>query len=100
MANMNTMPSVREMQTAYQKSDSSYDGIFFLAVRTTGIFCRPSCRARKPRPENVALCGSVREPLFAGFRPCKRCRPLAAIEAPPPWAQRLLAEIDANPAQR
>ena len=45
---MNTMPSIKEMQRAYLRKDTSYDGIFFLGVRTTGIFCRPSCPARKP----------------------------------------------------
>ena len=50
---MNHLPPAREMQQAYQQSDPSYDGIFFVAVRTTGIFCRPSCPARKPLPENV-----------------------------------------------
>jgi len=97
---MNTLPPLREMIRAYQKSDSSYDGIFFLGVRTTGIFCRPSCRARKPRVENVTFFAGVREALFAGFRPCKRCRPLAASGTPPAWVERLLAEIDLDPGKR
>jgi AraC family transcriptional regulator of adaptative response/methylated-DNA-[protein]-cysteine methyltransferase len=97
---MKTLPPPREMIRAYQKSDFSYDGIFFLGVRTTGIFCLPSCRARKPRPENVMFFASVREALFAGFRPCKRCRPLVAAGTPPAWAERLLAEIDAEPTKR
>ena len=74
---MQTLPPTTEMQRAYLASDASYDGVFFLAVRTTGIFCRPSCRARKPRPENVVYFATARKALFAGYRPCKRCRPLA-----------------------
>ena len=62
---MNTMLSVKEMQRAYLKKDASYDGIFFLGVRTTGIFCRPSCPARKPLPENVDYFSNVREAVFA-----------------------------------
>ncbi|MCI0682741.1 MAG: methylated-DNA--[protein]-cysteine S-methyltransferase [Gemmataceae bacterium] len=97
---MKTIPPIAEMQRAYQKSDAGYDGIFFLAVRTTGVFCRPSCRARKPKPENVTYFASAREALFAGFRPCKRCRPLAVNGRPPEWAEKLLAEIDAAPTAR
>ena len=91
MADMNTTPSVREMKRAYLGKDASYDGIFFLGVRTTGIFCRPSCPARKPLPKNVAYFSNVREALFAGDRPCKRCRPLDTNGQPPKWVSAALA---------
>jgi len=65
MAAMNTLPPIEEMQRAYLEKDVSYDGIFFLGVRTTGIFCRPSCPARKPLPEIVNYFSNVREALFA-----------------------------------
>jgi AraC family transcriptional regulator of adaptative response/methylated-DNA-[protein]-cysteine methyltransferase len=94
MMAMNTTPSVKEMQRAYVQKDASYDGIFFLGVRTTGIFCRPSCPARKPRPENVNYFSNVREALFAGYRPCKRCRPLDTSGRPPEWVVRALALAD------
>ncbi len=55
---------------------SEADGRFYYAVRTTGIFCRPSCAARKPRVENVEFFGSAEDAIRAGYRPCKRCRPL------------------------
>jgi AraC family transcriptional regulator of adaptative response/methylated-DNA-[protein]-cysteine methyltransferase len=87
---MNTMPSIQEMQSAYLSKDSTYDGIFFLAVRTTGIFCRPSCPARRPLPENVNYFSSARDALSAGFRPCKRCRPLDTGGRPPEWIERAL----------
>jgi AraC family transcriptional regulator of adaptative response/methylated-DNA-[protein]-cysteine methyltransferase len=51
------------------------DGTFFYSVRTTGVYCRPSCGARLPRPENVRFHASREEAEGAGFRPCKRCRP-------------------------
>src|SRR5262249_38962179 len=87
---MNTMPSIKEMQRAYLHKDTSYDGIFFLGVRTTGIFCRPSCPARRPLPENVNYFWSAREALSAGYRPCKRCRPLDTNGRPPEWIGRAL----------
>jgi AraC family transcriptional regulator of adaptative response/methylated-DNA-[protein]-cysteine methyltransferase len=55
--------------------DQAADGRFFYSVRTTGVFCRPSCAARLARPENVAFHATVADAERAGFRPCKRCRP-------------------------
>jgi len=57
--------------------DAAADGIFFYAVRTTGVYCRPSCGARAPRPENVVFHPSAAAAEAAGFRPCRRCRPEA-----------------------
>ncbi|MEM8606608.1 MAG: bifunctional DNA-binding transcriptional regulator/O6-methylguanine-DNA methyltransferase Ada [Myxococcota bacterium] len=50
-------------------------GQFYYAVRTTGVFCRPSCASRRPRPENVEFFESTQDARSAGYRPCKRCRP-------------------------
>ncbi len=97
---MTSLPSQTEMERAYRKSDSTYDGVFYLGVRTTGVFCLPSCGARKPLPRNVEYFATPREAVFAGYRPCKRCRPLSAIGEPPPWAGRLLTEIERNPSRR
>ena len=55
--------------------DAAADGAFVFAVTTTGVYCRPSCPARRPRRENVRFFALVREAEAAGFRPCKRCRP-------------------------
>ena len=63
--------------------DSSHDGRFFYAVSTTGIFCRPSCSSRRPRPENVLFFDKPQEATSAGFRPCLRCRPLSAPGSSP-----------------
>ena len=97
---MNSLPPVTEMRRAFLKGDASYDGVFFTGVRTTGIFCRPSCTARKPRPENVEFFATPRDAAFSGYRPCKRCRPLEADGRPPAWVQRLLARLEADPAAR
>jgi AraC family transcriptional regulator of adaptative response/methylated-DNA-[protein]-cysteine methyltransferase len=97
---MESLPSLQEMERATSEGDASYDGIFFVAVRTTGVFCRPSCPARKPLPRNREYFASARAALFAGFRPCKRCRPLATDGRPPEWVARLLAEVERNPKTR
>jgi AraC family transcriptional regulator, regulatory protein of adaptative response / methylated-DNA-[protein]-cysteine methyltransferase len=55
--------------------DAQQDGKFFYSVRTTGVYCRPSCAARRARPENVAFHLTVADAERAGFRPCKRCKP-------------------------
>jgi AraC family transcriptional regulator of adaptative response/methylated-DNA-[protein]-cysteine methyltransferase len=88
------------MLGAFLGRDRSYDGLFLTAVRTTGIFCRPSCGARKPRPGNVEFYGSTREALLAGYRPCRRCRPMEPAGQTPPWLRELLSEIDADPSRR
>jgi len=58
--------------------DHAYDGAFVFAVRTTGVYCRPGCPARRPKPENVVFFGSAQAAEAAGFRACLRCRPDAA----------------------
>jgi AraC family transcriptional regulator of adaptative response/methylated-DNA-[protein]-cysteine methyltransferase len=94
------MPTRAEMLRAFQERDASYEGIFLIGVTTTGIFCRPTCSARKPRPENVEFFSSARDALFAGFRPCRRCRPIRPAGAAPPWLEPILAEIEGNPTTR
>jgi AraC family transcriptional regulator of adaptative response/methylated-DNA-[protein]-cysteine methyltransferase len=96
---MNALPPIAEMERAYRSSDASYNGLFFLGVRTTGIFCRPTCPARKPLPKNVEYFATARAALVAGYRPCKRCRPLE-VDDGPPWASQLLAEVERDPASR
>ena len=64
------------MYRALVARDASYEGVFYLGVRTTGIFCRPTCPAKKPKRENVHFFGSTREAVAAGYRPCRRCTPM------------------------
>jgi AraC family transcriptional regulator of adaptative response/methylated-DNA-[protein]-cysteine methyltransferase len=68
--------------------DKSADGAFVYAVVTTGVYCRPSCAARPPKPQNVRIYATGDEAARAGFRPCKRCRP-----DEPPAAERHAAAI-------
>jgi AraC family transcriptional regulator, regulatory protein of adaptative response / methylated-DNA-[protein]-cysteine methyltransferase len=60
--------------------DANADGTFFYSVKTTGVYCRPSCPARLPRRENVAFHDTATDAEAAGFRPCKRCKPGASAE--------------------
>lgn len=94
------LPTQSEMMQAFLHADASFDGIFVTAVRTTGIFCRPTCPARKPRPENVTFYATSREALVSGYRPCKRCRPLEAAGEAPVWLRPLLADLERDPARR
>lgn len=65
----------RACWSAVVRRDREADGAFFYSVRTTGVFCRPSCISRLARRENVNFHSTVRQARLAGFRPCKRCRP-------------------------
>src|SRR5215469_14563387 len=60
---------------AVRARDAAADGHFVVSVKTTGVYCRPSCVARRARPENVAFHATPADAEKAGFRPCKRCRP-------------------------
>lgn len=64
-----------EMWQAIVHCDTTYDGKFYYGVKTTGIYCRPSCKSRVPNIENVCFFVTQKEAEEAGFRPCKRCRP-------------------------
>ncbi|MEI6875873.1 MAG: methylated-DNA--[protein]-cysteine S-methyltransferase [Spirochaetota bacterium] len=91
--------SREEMELAFYGRDASFDGMFFAAVKTTGIFCRPSCSARKPLRDNIVFYSSASEALYGGYRPCLRCRPLRS-EADPEWVETLVDEIGNDPGRR
>jgi AraC family transcriptional regulator of adaptative response/methylated-DNA-[protein]-cysteine methyltransferase len=89
-----SLPSRDTMVAAFLNRDSHYEGVFFTGVKTTGIFCRPTCRARKPKPENVDFFRSTGEALNAGYRPCKVCRPMEPAGASPKWIRKLLRRLE------
>lgn len=94
------LPDEDVMYQAFAERDASFEGIFVMGVRTTGIFCRPTCPARKPRRENVEFFPRAGDALAAGYRPCLRCRPLDAEGAAPDWLRPLLDAVDADPGRR
>ena len=81
--------------------DRAMDGVFFYAVRTTGVYCRPSCPSRRPRPENVVFFRSRSGAERAGFRPCKRCKPEqdARTDANSEIVEKVCRYIDTHPDQ-
>ena len=76
-----TIPDNEKWQ-AVVSCDKSYDSLFFYGVKTTGIFCRPSCRAKTPVREHVVFFDNSKTAIDAGFRPCKKCRPDKAVFEP------------------
>ncbi len=80
--------------------DPQYEGCFITAVKTTGIFCRPSCRARKPKAENVEFMATTQDALRGGYRPCKVCKPMEPLDATPPYIQSIINELHADPYLR
>ncbi len=95
-----TLPSTDEMYQALVDRDAEYEGVFFVGVTTTGVFCRPTCSARKPNRDNVQFFPTSRDALAGGFRPCKRCRPLHASGDSPDWLDPLLERIEQEPNRR
>lgn len=88
------------MYQALVKRDPSFEGIFFVGVRTTGIFCRPTCSAKKPARENVDFFANSSEALEGGYRPCLRCHPMDPARHAPKLIERLRAEVERAPGGR
>jgi AraC family transcriptional regulator of adaptative response/methylated-DNA-[protein]-cysteine methyltransferase len=97
---MTKLPSKDLMYRALVRHDASYEGIFFVGVTSTGIFCRPTCRVRTPMRKNVEFFASARDALHAGFRPCRRCRPLDHGHKPPALVEKLLVAVEEDPSRR
>ncbi len=97
---MMMLPTPTEMYRALLERDQSFEGLFFACVRTTGIFCRPTCRARKPKPENVEFASTIQEALHRGYRPCRVCDPMSAAAAAPNWLAPLVDEMLRRPEVR
>lgn len=87
------LPSTDEMYAALVNKDPAFEGVFIVGVKTTGICCRPICRARKPKLQNVEFFADVKEALSFGYRPCKVCNPLQPFGESPDWLQVLLKEV-------
>lgn len=88
------LPDRRTLYRAVVRRDSHYEGVFFTGVKTTGIFCRPTCRAKRPKLENVEFFPAVIEALHGGYRPCRLCRPMDSAKPVPPLVERLCRAIE------
>lgn len=79
---LSPIPDVDACERARQARDPAYDGVFFVAATSTGIYCRPICRVRPPLAKNVVYYSSAAACEAAGYRPCLRCRPETAPHSP------------------
>lgn len=89
-----------EYYQALLDKDTEYEGVFYVGVKTTGVFCRPTCPARKPKFEHCEFFETAQQALLASFRPCKRCRPLSHPNQVSTLIQTLVAAVEANPERR
>lgn len=94
------LPDRDTLYRALVGRDDRFDGQAFVCVQTTGIFCRLTCPARKPRPENCTFFATPVECLDAGYRPCRRCHPMAASAGDDPVIKALLDALEAHPDSR
>ena len=93
---MSSLPATLDPAACYQallSRDARFDGHFYTAVKTTGIYCRPVCRVRTPLAKNCLFFASAARAEAAGFRPCLRCRPELAPAALPHWSTQDASQI-------
>jgi AraC family transcriptional regulator of adaptative response/methylated-DNA-[protein]-cysteine methyltransferase len=95
-----SLPADDVLYTALLNKDSSFEGVFFVGVKTTGIFCRPTCTARKPKKQNCNFFKTTKEALLYGYRPCKICEPLRMNGDYPEQVKDIIKEISLDPSLR
>ena len=83
---------------ALLERDSSFEGTFIVGVKTTGVFCRPTCPARKPKRENVEFFSSTKDAITKGYRACKVCRPMEKQGKAPEFIVHLFDLLEKNPS--
>lgn len=88
------------MYSAIVDNNASFEGSFITCVKTTGIFCRPACTARKPKKENVEFVADCNEAIKKGYRACKVCRPLTDKGSTPDYIEALIKELEKDPYLR
>jgi AraC family transcriptional regulator, regulatory protein of adaptative response / methylated-DNA-[protein]-cysteine methyltransferase len=79
---------------------TEYEGIFYVGVKTTGVFCRPTCPAKKPKFDNCEFFQTAKEALLASYRPCKRCQPLSHPNHVSDVVRTLVEAIEQQPEKR
>ena len=89
-----------EMVRAMRANDASYDGRYYVGVLSTGIYCLPSCRARRPQLKNVIFLATREEAIAAGLRGCKKCRAETYPDVLPEWLHRALAYMRGNRGEK
>ncbi|WP_282095144.1 bifunctional transcriptional activator/DNA repair enzyme AdaA [Epibacterium ulvae] len=94
------LPDSQILYQALLTRDAQFEGRAYVGVSSTGIFCRLTCPARKPKYENCQFFGTISECIDAGFRACKRCKPLHQAAGDDPVVRPLLEALDAEPSHR
>jgi len=89
-----------EYYKALVEKRSDYEGVFYVGVKSTGVFCRPTCPARKPKYENCEFYETAQQALLASFRPCQRCRPLSHPNQVSDIVRLLVEAVEQNPEKR
>ncbi|WP_259782562.1 bifunctional transcriptional activator/DNA repair enzyme AdaA [Aestuariispira ectoiniformans] len=89
-----------DLYDAFMARDPAYDGFAYVGVKSTGIFCRLTCPARKPKRENAVFFATVSECMESGFRPCKRCKPLVRAGEADPMIRALTDALEREPERR
>lgn len=95
-----SVPNTEILYDALIDKNSEFEGVSVVGVKTTGIFCRFTCTAKKPKRQNVEFFPTAREALLHGYRPCKLCQPLGYNGEIPQWLSPLLDEITHTPGVR
>jgi AraC family transcriptional regulator, regulatory protein of adaptative response / methylated-DNA-[protein]-cysteine methyltransferase len=92
--------NIKEYYQALISKNPEYEGIFYVGVKTTGVFCRPTCPARKPKFAHCEFFKTAQQALLASYRPCKRCRPLSHPNHVSKLVQTLVEAVEKNPEKR
>lgn len=92
--------AVQKYYDALLNKDEGFVGIFYVGVKTTGIFCIATCHARKPKLENVEFYTEVKDVLRHGYRPCKLCKPTENAHQPPEAVKQAIAMVKASPKEK
>lgn len=90
----------QELYKALVDKRTDYEGIFYVGVTSTGVFCRPTCPARKPKFENCEFYETAQQALLASYRPCQRCRPLSHPNQVSDLVRVLVEAVEQNPEKR
>lgn len=94
------MKQFEEIFNSFIGNELKYDGIYWVGVKTTGIFCRPICTAKRPKPENVVIFSSIKEALQKGFRACKICKPLSDTNNENKDINLLISKLNESPERK
>lgn len=97
---MFTEKQIQKYYRALLEKNNQYEGVFYVGVKTTGVFCRPTCPARKPKIENCEFFKTAQAALLASYRPCKRCKPLSHPNEVSEVIKKLVDAIEKEPLKR